>query len=549
MFVSAMSRPIARKVLQSRSIAETEQPISQVRFGQITESVMQWIQRLSIRNKMLAAFMSIMLMADLGGGIALFNLARVNDGTRALAVGAMPRLREAAALRSAVHDLRIAQYQAMLADEDADRKGAEADVAKAIAAAQSPVQRLSTGGDAAGARATVERIRSHWDAYLQGNEKAMKLSGEFGLKAMGGDYRKQFDGLMADLDELAALEGRAADSQVAAAESTFFATQASVLGVLLAANVLGLIVAFVVSARIAVPLAAAARSARAVAHGDLTQQLPATSQDEVGRLTAALNDMQTGLRDLVIQVRNGVHSMGNASSEIAGGSMHLSNRTEQQANDLMETAHAISVLSENVGGNAASARRAAEVAHDASTVARRGGEVTSRVIETMGRISQSSVRIAEIVGVIDGIAFQTNILALNAAVEAARAGEQGRGFAVVASEVRSLAQRSAQSAREIKSLISQSVEVVQQGTALVHDAGSTMQDMMLRADEVTTLIQGIFSATEVQSTDIARLDRSIARINDVTHQNSALVEESAAAAASLQQQGRQLGEAIAAFKT
>jgi methyl-accepting chemotaxis protein len=544
-----MSRPIARKVLQSRSIAETEQPISQVRFGQITESVMQWIQRLSIRNKMLAAFMSIMLMADLGGGIALFNLARVNDGTRALAVGAMPRLREAAALRSAVHDLRIAQYQAMLADEDADRKGAEADVAKAIAAAQSPVQRLSTGGDAAGARATVERIRSHWDAYLQGNEKAMKLSGEFGLKAMGGDYRKQFDGLMADLDELAALEGRAADSQVAAAESTFFATQASVLGVLLAANVLGLIVAFVVSARIAVPLAAAARSARAVAHGDLTQQLPATSQDEVGRLTAALNDMQTGLRDLVIQVRNGVHSMGNASSEIAGGSMHLSNRTEQQANDLMETAHAISVLSENVGGNAASARRAAEVAHDASTVARRGGEVTSRVIETMGRISQSSVRIAEIVGVIDGIAFQTNILALNAAVEAARAGEQGRGFAVVASEVRNLAQRSAQSAREIKSLISQSVEVVQQGTALVHDAGSTMQDMMLRADEVTTLIQGIFSATEVQSTDISRLDRSIARINDVTHQNSALVEESAAAAASLQQQGRQLGEAIAAFKT
>jgi methyl-accepting chemotaxis protein len=549
MSLSAMSRPIARKALQPGSIAETEQPISQVRFGQITESVMQWIQRLSIRNKMLAAFMSIMLMADLGGGIALFNLARVNDGTRALAVGAMPRLREAAALRSAVHDLRIAQYQAMLADEDADRKGAEADVAKAIAAAQSPVQRLSTGGDAAGARATVERIRSHWDAYLQGNEKAMKLSGEFGLKAMGGDYRKQFDGLMADLDELAALEGRAADSQVAAAESTFFATQASVLGVLLAANVLGLIVAFVVSARIAVPLAAAARSARAVAHGDLTQQLPATSQDEVGRLTAALNDMQTGLRDLVIQVRNGVHSMGNASSEIAGGSMHLSNRTEQQANDLMETAHAISVLSENVGGNAASARRAAEVAHDASTVARRGGEVTSRVIETMGRISQSSVRIAEIVGVIDGIAFQTNILALNAAVEAARAGEQGRGFAVVASEVRNLAQRSAQSAREIKSLISQSVEVVQQGTALVHDAGSTMQDMMLRADEVTTLIQGIFSATEVQSTDIARLDRSIARINDVTHQNSALVEESAAAAASLQQQGRQLGEAIAAFKT
>ena len=510
---------------------------------------MQWIQRLSIRNKMLAAFMSIMLMADLGGGIALFNLARVNGGARALASDAMPRLRQAAALQSAVHDLRIAQYQAMLADEDADRKAAEADVAKAIAAAQAPVQRLSASPDSAQAKVVVDHIRARWDAYLQGNEKAMKLSGEFGLKAMGGDYRKQFDGLGADLDELAALEGRQADAQVAAAEATFVATQASVLGVLLVANVLGLIVAFVVSARIAVPLAAAARSARAVAHGDLTQQLPVSSPDEVGRLTEALNDMQSGLRDLVIQVRNGVHSMGSASSEIAGGSMHLSNRTEQQANDLLETTQAISLLAENVGGNAESARRAAQVANDASAVARRGGDVTSRVIETMGRISQSSTRISEIVGVIDGIAFQTNILALNAAVEAARAGEQGRGFAVVAAEVRSLAQRSAQSAREIKTLIAQSAEVVHEGTGLVHDAGKTMEDMVLRADQVTALIQGIFSATEAQASDITRLDQSIGRINDVTHQNSALVEQSAAAAASLQQQGRQLGDAIAAFKT
>jgi methyl-accepting chemotaxis protein len=229
--------------------------------------------------------------------------------------------------------------------------------------------------------------------------------------------------------------------------------------------------------------------------------------------------------------------------------MDLSNRTEQQASDLLETTQAISLLSENVGGNAASARRAAQVAGEASAVARRGGEVTARVIETMGRISASSTRIAEIVGVIDGIAFQTNILALNAAVEAARAGEQGRGFAVVASEVRSLAQRSAQSAREIKTLIAQSVEVVHQGTGLVRDAGSTMEDMLSRADEVASLIQGIFSATEAQAGDISRLDKSIARINDATHQNSALVEESAAAAASLQEQGRQLGEAIAAFKT
>ncbi len=510
---------------------------------------MQWLQQLSIRSKMLLAFMSIMLMADLGGGIALFNLGRVNAGTRALAQGSLPRIRQAAAFQVTVHDLRIAQYQAMLADDDADRKAAETEVGRAIEAGQAQLKAVSVTEATADSRSRTDAIRTRWEAYLQGNDKAMKLTGDFALKAMAGDYRKLFDALSADVEQLAVLEGQAADRESARAESTFFTTQASVVGVLLVANVLGLAVALVVSGRIAVPLAAAARSARAVAHGDLTQQLPASGPDEVGRLTTALNDMQTGLRELVIQVRDGVHSMGNASTEIAGGSMDLSNRTEQQASDLLETAQAISLLAENVGGNAESARRAAAVAHDASAVARRGGDVTRQMIETMDRISQSSARIAEIVGVIDGIAFQTNILALNAAVEAARAGEQGRGFAVVASEVRSLAQRSAQSAREIKSLIAASADVVEQGASLVHDAGGTMEDMVRRADEVTGLIQGIFAATETQSGDIARLDRSIARINDVTHQNSALVEQSAAAAASLQQQGARLGEAIAAFKT
>jgi len=504
---------------------------------------------LSLRTKMLAGFVAIMLLADLGGGIALVNLARIGAGTRALATDSLPRTRQGAALLGTVHDLRIAQFQTMLADEDADRKAGEADVARAIAATKTQLAALAPRAGADDEAAATRQLQGHWADYLKGNERAMLLTGEFGLKAMGGEYRKLFDALTGDIDRLAALEAGLADTRAAQAESTWRTTQAGVLGVLLAANVLGLVIAFVVSARIATPLAAAARSARAVAHGDLTQTLPAPGNDEVGQLIGALQDMQQGLRALVDQVRGGVHSMGTASAQIAGGSVDLSTRTEAQADELLQTAQAISMLSETVNRNAQSARRASDVALEASQTARRGGEATHQVIATMERISASSTRISEIVGVIDGIAFQTNILALNAAVEAARAGEQGRGFAVVAAEVRNLAQRSAQSAREIKALIESSAQVIEQGAGLVHDAGRTMAEMVTRSDEVAALIQGIFGATEAQSADISQLDHSIARINDATHRNSLLVQHSAAAAASLKTQGENLDQAVAAFKT
>jgi methyl-accepting chemotaxis protein len=507
----------------------------------------------TIRGKLFAAFLAVMLMADLGGAIALVNLSRVNDGARGLATESLPRTRAAAALQAAVHDLRIAQYRVMLTDEDADRKAAEADVARTIAASQSLAGHLAAKGEASAGEparaAAAQRVAEHWAAYLKGNERAMALTGEFGLKAMGGDYAKLFESLSADIDQLSAYESTRADARAAQAEATFATTSALVVGVLLVANIGGLLTAALVSARIARPLSAAAGSARAVAHGDLTQSLPPRGNDEVGQLVGALDDMQRGLRDLVGKVREGVDTMATASAEIAGGSMDLSTRTEQQAAELMVTAQAVSKLSQAVTSNAATAREATAHAHEASQVARRGGAVTQQVVETMDRINESSSRITEIVGVIDGIAFQTNILALNAAVEAARAGEQGRGFAVVAGEVRSLAQRCTQSAREIKQLIEASTQVIAQGGELVQDAGRTMGDMVSRSEAVAALVERIFAATDAQSGDIAHLDRSIARINDATHRNAALLEQSAAAAASLKDQGDRLGQAVAEFRT
>ena len=501
------------------------------------------LQGMSIRGKMLLGFVAVMVMADICGGLALVNLGRVYGEVQATAEQTLPQLRHASELQAAVNQLRIAQFQVMLTEEDADRQAAEAEVAKAVQAAQTAVQALKAGG-----LTHSEAVESGWQAYLQGNDKAMKLTGEFGLKAMGGAYRQQFDALSATLAQLMHDAGEQTQARVAASEATYTATRALLIGLLLAANIVGIATALVVSARIARPLAEAVEGARAVARGDLSHRLPPAGSDEVGRLMAALHDMQKGLRDLVGGVRGGVESINTASSEIAAGSMDLSNQTEQQAADLMQTSQTLTLLSDTVNRTSNAARQASEAAREASITARQGGEKTAEIVATMQRISASSSKITDIVGVIDGLAFQTNLLALNAAVEAARAGEQGRGFAVVAAEVRGLAQRSAQSAREIKTLISESGAVIEQGAALVQDAGQTMDAMVQRSDAAAQLIESIYSAQTQQSQELAGLETSVSRINEATHRNSALAEQSAAAAASLQDQGHRLGTAIAAFK-
>jgi methyl-accepting chemotaxis protein len=285
-----------------------------------------------------------------------------------------------------------------------------------------------------------------------------------------------------------------------------------------------------------------------VANNDLRSEIGATTNDETGRLLNALRTMNEGLSRIVGEVRNSTESISTASGQIAAGNMDLSSRTEQQAGSLEETASSMEELTSTVKQNADNARQANQLAVQASEVAVRGGAVVGEVVQTMESIDASARKIVDIISVIDGIAFQTNILALNAAVEAARAGEQGRGFAVVASEVRNLAQRSAAAAKEIKQLINDSVEKVGAGSKLVEQAGMTMSEVVDSIHRVTNIMGEITTASVEQSAGIEQVNHAIVEMDGVTQQNAALVEEAAAAASALQDQAESLAQAVSIFK-
>jgi methyl-accepting chemotaxis protein len=292
----------------------------------------------------------------------------------------------------------------------------------------------------------------------------------------------------------------------------------------------------------------AAARARAIAGGDLAAHSAMTHRHEIGALMLAFDEMQRSLGTLVGGIRHTADSIATASMEVANGNQDLSQRTEQAASNLQQTASSVEQLTGALGQSADASRQASRLAADAAEVARRGGQVVAQVVRTKGKISDSSQRIADIIGTIDGIAFQTNILALNAAVEAARAGEAGRGFAVVAGEVRALAQRSAQAAREIKSLIGQSVEGVQGGTVLVGEAGRTMDEIVSSVARVAEIIREIDGATSQQTQGLNEVNGAVGSLDRMTQQNAALVEQSAAAAASLKAQAAQLAASVAVFR-
>jgi methyl-accepting chemotaxis protein len=352
----------------------------------------------------------------------------------------------------------------------------------------------------------------------------------------------------AALDKLIEWQTHLMEESGAEAERVAASTRMIVVLLALGAAILSVVVGFFVSRSITRPLADAVGVARRVADGDLTSNIVVNSRDETGQLLQALKDMNASLLRIVGDVRNGTDTIATASTQIAVGNMDLSARTEQQAGALEETASSLEELAATVKQNADNARQANQMAQSASDIARKGGAVVSQVVGTMGSINDASRKIVDIISVIDGIAFQTNILALNAAVEAARAGEQGRGFAVVAGEVRNLAQRSASAAKEIKTLINDSVAQVDIGSTLVAQAGATMVEMVSSVQRVTDIMGEISSASHEQEAGIHQINQAVADMDAVTQQNAALVEEAAAAASSLQDQASQLAAAVGTFK-
>lgn len=316
----------------------------------------------------------------------------------------------------------------------------------------------------------------------------------------------------------------------------------------LTALVIGIILSFLIGRSVTRPLSDAVVFAKQIADGDLGTTITIKSTDETGQLLQSLSDMRASLHKTVTEVRTGIETITVASREIASGNADLSSRTESQASSLEQTTASMEELTGTVRQNADSAHEANELVLSASVVAVKGGQVVSQVVGTMGSIKESSRKIVDIIGVIDGIAFQTNILALNAAVEAARAGEQGRGFAVVAEEVRNLAQRSASAPKEIKSLIGDSVEKVDAGSNLVDEAGQTMELIVTSVKKAADLMREITAASQEQSGGIAEVNQAVGQMDEMTQQNAALVEEAAAAAESLQHQAQRLSEAVSVFK-
>jgi len=397
-------------------------------------------------------------------------------------------------------------------------------------------------------RQALAAVREVVEQYGAGAERARKGWAQ-GESAADIDRAVKVNDTPA-LEALVAL-GKVRD-ELEAQQLALLAQQATVTHVTLA--VVALMMATLAAAqwrmraRVIPPIREAQAAAHRIAEGDLTVDLRSEGRDEIGSLLQAMQSMQVALREVVGRVRSNADSVATASAQIAQGNQDLSGRTEQQASSLQQTAASMEELGSTVNQNADNARQASQLALGASQVAVKGGEVVAQVVDTMKGINNSSRQIADIIGVIDGIAFQTNILALNAAVEAARAGEQGRGFAVVASEVRSLAQRSAEAAKEIKSLITASVERVEQGTALVDQAGATMEEVVASIRRVTDIVGEISSASVEQSSGVAQVGQAVTQMDQATQQNAALVEESAAAAESLKQQAQGLVQAVAVFK-
>ena len=418
---------------------------------------------------------------------------------------------------------------------------------KAISVDQKQLESMIQGEKARQLMDSVAKTRTIYVEARAGLLKKQK-AGESVSDAVDRELRPLAETYLKAVDQVGVYASESLAQVQAGANSAATTSQFALEAGAAVSIAIGILLAILVTRSITRPILQAVHAAEAMSDGNLATGIAVQGKDETARLLQALSGMQTNLAGIVGNVRQGSEGVATASAEIAQGNHDLSARTEQQASALEETAASMEELSSTVKQNADNAKQANQLAQSASTVAVRGGEVVGQVVETMKGINDASRKISDIISVIDGIAFQTNILALNAAVEAARAGEQGRGFAVVASEVRSLAGRSAEAAKEIKNLINTSVERVEQGTTLVDQAGVTMTEVVGSIKRVTDLMGEISAASSEQSQGVAQVGEAITQMDQVTQQNAALVEEMAAAASSLKSQAQELVGTVAVFK-
>ena len=513
------------------------------------------LRRFTIRTRMLVSIAVMVGMLGTLGGIGLAGMKRIHAINVEHADMAARQQIAIGALVQAFFNLRRFEKDLVIGYSNPERANDYlAKWRKNLASAQVEVEKILARDDHL-VNPVLHQFRPHLEAYQRLAEPVFRS-----LLAGGIDSASAADQLLARAkDEAHAAEALLtplAQAQAAETQQSLATAEAQVRSatwvfgaVLLLALVLVIPLTLINMQSIRQPIEQARRLAERIATGDLNAQLDNFGQDEPAQLLCALAAMQDALRDIVGQVREASESIQGASAEVASGNADLSGRTEQAASSLQQTSSAMEQLTQSVRQSADASHQASTLATSASDAAQRGGEVVSQVVSTMDDINVASRRIADIIGTIDGIAFQTNILALNAAVEAARAGEQGRGFAVVASEVRSLAQRSAEAAREIKSLIGASVEKVDNGARLVQAAGATMGEIVSSVRRVAAIIGEISGAAREQSQGIGQINSAVGELDRMTQQNSALVEQSAAAAESLKDQAARLGTVVARFRT
>jgi methyl-accepting chemotaxis protein len=515
---------------------------------------MKWLHELKLSTKLGMAFAAVLALTVFVGVFSIVKLAQVNGTANELSSRWMPSMRVIQDIKSQIARVRTREFQYIISSEQADMdkydKVIAADLVDLGKMQADYVKLLATPEE----KALYADFVAMWERYMTEDAKirtAARAGDDAAARALiRGESNKLIVAMRGQVDKLVTLYGDGGIQAAQHGDEVYNSARGWIITLLAASVALGALGAVLITAWLVRRLGGepdyAAEIAKRIAAGELSVDVQTRPHDQ-SSLLFAMKSMRESLANIVGQVRVATDTIATASDQIVAGNLDLSARTEQQASSLEETAASMEELTSTVKQNSESARQANQLALQASGIAQKGGAVVGQVVETMGSINESARKIVDIIGVIDGIAFQTNILALNAAVEAARAGEQGRGFAVVASEVRNLAQRSAAAAKEIKALIGDSVNQVEAGSMLVSQAGATMEEVVVSVRRVTDIMGEITSAGQEQSAGIEQVNEAIAQMDAVTQQNAALVEEATAASQSMRDQAGSLASLVSIF--